>query len=127
MRARCFALARRLVDIGRIEKVGDESHAFEQLQPPRRSAGQNELDGTLGHRVLLEPVVDPALGQIVGRHFDHDAIAGQDTDAVLAHLSGGVGNDFMVVVELHAKRRVGQKLGNGAFEFQQFFLGHVTP
>src|SRR5262245_20417210 len=77
--------------------------------------------------LLFEAVVDTALGQVIGRHFDHHAVAGQDPDAILAHLSGSMGDDFMIVVELYAKRGIGQELGDRALEFKQFFLRHWVP
>src|SRR5437870_1934261 len=45
---------------------------------------------------------DPALGKIVGRHFDMDAVADHRFDAETPHLAGRVGDDPMLVVEHHA-------------------------
>src|SRR5205085_9962881 len=42
-----------------------------------------------------EAVGDAPLGQIVGRQLDQHFVAGQHADAVLAHLAGGVAEDFM--------------------------------
>ena len=58
----------------------------------------------------LETIGDAALGEVVGRHLDQDLVAGEHADAVLAHLAGGVGDDLVLVLELHPKRRVGQQL-----------------
>src|SRR5260370_20745460 len=56
----------------------------------------------------LETIGDAALGQIIGRHFDEDLVSRQHADAVLAHFSGGMRDDLMIVLKLHAKRRIGQ-------------------
>src|SRR4029079_9379559 len=54
-------------------------------------------------------------------------VAGQNPDAILAHLTGGMGDDFMIIVELHTKSGVGQELGDRTLEFKQFFLRHEVP
>src|SRR5690606_18933138 len=81
---------------------------------PRRSARVRSL----------EAVVDPSLGQVVGRHLDLDLVAGENADAVLAHLAGGMGNDGMAVLELHPESRIGQKLFHDPGKFKKLFLGH---
>src|SRR5262245_60512863 len=73
---------------------------------------------------LLEAEGDPTLGQVVGRHFHVDAVAGEHADAVLAHLAGGVGQDLVVVVELHPEHGVGQKLAHGPGKLDQIFFRH---
>src|SRR5262245_11983093 len=75
---------------------------------------------------VLVAEVDTTLVQVVGRHFHGHAIAGQDTDAVLFHAPGGVGDDFMPVIELHATARVRQHLRDHTFELQHLFLGHAV-
>src|SRR5262245_498151 len=55
---------------------------------------------------LLESECDATLGQVIGCHLDIDPVSRQDTDPVLAHLPGGVGQNLMLVVELHAKHGV---------------------
>src|ERR1700743_3923576 len=73
---------------------------------------------------LAEAVSDTTLGEIVWRHLDHDLVAGQHADAVLAHLAGGMGdNDVVIGDQLHAEGRIGQKLFDDALELQQFFFG----
>src|SRR5688572_24563360 len=55
--------------------------------------------------ILLLAKDDAALGQVVGRHFDDDRIPLQNADAVLAHLAGGMRQNFMIVFQSHAKHR----------------------
>jgi len=64
------------------------------------------------------------LGQIVRRHLDENLVAGKHPDAVLAHAAGGVGDDFVALIELHAKGCVGQEFGDGSGQLDNFFLGH---
>src|SRR5579872_5513700 len=73
---------------------------------------------------LLEAEGDPALGQVVRRHLDIDPIAGEDTDAVLAHLARRMREDDVVVVELDPEHRVGQELGHRSGELNQLFFRH---
>src|SRR5215469_12933287 len=73
---------------------------------------------------LLEAEGDPALGQVVRRHLDIDPVAGEDTDAVLAHLARRMREDDVVVVELDPEHRVGQELGHRSREFDQLFFRH---
>lgn len=68
------------------------------------------------------PEIDAAFGQIIGRHLDGDAIAGQDADTRLLHSSGRVGQDFRAILELHAEACIRQNIEDDAFEFDQVFL-----
>jgi hypothetical protein len=56
------------------------------------------------------PKVDAALRQVVRRHLDGDAVAGEDAYAAQAHLARGVRHHCTAVVERHAKYRVAQPL-----------------
>src|SRR5262245_15768127 len=60
--------------------------------------------------------------KIVGRHLDGDAVAGQRLDAVLLHLAGGVGDDFVPCIQLHAVARVGKDFGDQSLELDQLFF-----
>src|SRR6218665_265974 len=73
---------------------------------------------------LFETVGNPTLGQIVGRQLDQNLVARQHADAVLAHLAGGVAEDLMAVLELHAEHGVGQQLDHLPAHLEEFFLGH---
>src|ERR1700752_579312 len=70
-----------------------------------------------GSRPLVLVAEDQAaLLEVVGRHLDGDAIAGQRLDAVLLHLAGSVGDDLVACVELHAVARVGKDFGETSIE-----------
>src|SRR6202012_2295680 len=82
------------------------------------------LANTSGALISAETVGDTTLRQVIGGHLDHDLVAGQHANAVLAHLAGGVGDDDVVIGDqLHAEGRIGQKLLDDALELQQFFFG----
>src|SRR3954447_5781884 len=66
----------------------------------------------------------PALFEVIGRHLYRHAVARQSLDAVLLHLAGGVGDDLVSGVELHAVARVGEDFGDQSFELDQLFLSH---
>ena len=70
---------------------------------------------------------DASALQIVRRHLDHHAVADAGADAELAHLAGRVGEDLVIVVELHAEVSVRQHFGDRAVEFQHLFFGHAFP
>src|SRR5688572_2722683 len=79
-----------------------------------------------GARSLLLAEDDAALGEIVGGELDLDAVAGQDADEVLAHFAGDDAEDLAVgAVELELEHGVGQRLGNGRFNFDRLLLGHA--
>jgi hypothetical protein len=65
----------------------------------------------------------PPLVEVIGRHLDPHPVAGEGPDAVLPHPSGGVGEDFVIVVELDPEITVREDFGDDAFEFEKFFLG----
>src|SRR5262249_21371624 len=63
---------------------GDRRSAAAELRAGARARQR-------GGALVLVAEVDAPLGQVVGRHLDGDAVAGQDADAVLLHLARGVG------------------------------------
>ena len=58
-------------------------------------------------RRLLVPVGDPAAREIVWRELAFYSITLQDSDVVLAHLAGEVGEDLVSVFEQDTKGGVG--------------------
>jgi hypothetical protein len=76
---------------------------------------------------ILVTEVDPALGQIIRRHFNCDFVASQNADAILFHAARRVGDHFVTVVEFHAAAGVWQNFHNDAFELEHFFFSHAVP
>jgi hypothetical protein len=73
-----------------------------------------------------EPVGDPALGQVVGRHFDEHFVAGQHADSVLAHLAGGMAEDLVTVLERTRNIALGSS-STTCPASREFFLGQAIP
>src|SRR6478735_5140227 len=73
---------------------------------------------------LSKAVGDTTLGQIVRSHLNHHLVAGQHTDAVLAHLAGGMGDDHVIIGDqLHTEVRIWEELFHDPLELQHFFFG----
>src|SRR5262245_25318702 len=77
-----------------------------------------------GGRIALVTETDAATLQIVGRHLDDDAIADARADTELAHLASSVGQNLMIVIELHPEVAVRQDFRDRTIELKQFFLRH---
>ena len=88
------------------------------------AARRRPTRGTGAWALVLVTEDQAALLQIVGRHLDRDPIACQRLDPVLLHLAGGVGNDLVSGVELHAVARIGEDFGDQSFELDQLFFSH---
>jgi len=79
-------------------------------------------------RVLACAVCDPTFAQVIRGHFDLNAVASQNTNIVFAHFARDMSNHFVVVFETNAKHGIWQRLGDDAFELDEFFfVGHSLP
>src|SRR3954454_24711283 len=65
--------------------------------------------------LVLVPENQAALLQVVGRHLNGHSVARQRLDPVLFHLAGGVGDDLVTGIELHAVARIGEDFGDQSF------------
>lgn len=72
-------------------------------------------------------VGNSTFGQIVGRKFDANAVAGNNTYEVLAHPASYVCGDKVSTFDFHTKPRIRQGLSHGALHFKGFFflLRHI--
>jgi hypothetical protein len=59
-------------------------------------------------RLLLQPVNDAGLVEVVGGHFHADAVADGEADEALAHLARDVRENLMFVGQFDAKHRSGE-------------------
>src|SRR4029077_6538200 len=91
-------------------------------RPARRGPGW--MTWKIQRPISLEAVGDGAFGPGGGGHLDKDLVAGKHADAVLAHASGGVGDDLVIVFKLDAERGVREQLRDDAGKFQKLFLRH---
>src|SRR5712692_279521 len=76
---------------------------------------------------LLVPIHDPAAGQVVRGHLYRDLVTRQDLDEVHPHLARDVGQQPVAVLQLHAKRRVRERLDHGTFDLDALFLRQTDP
>ena len=72
-------------------------------------------------------VGDPALGQIVGRKLERDAVTRQYADAVAAKLSSQVGEDGAFLVELYTEQAAREFFNDGSSNFNAVFFAHYPP
>ncbi len=75
---------------------------------------------------LFCPVHDASLGQIIGSHFHHHLVTGENAYVVLAHFSGYMRGNDMSIVEFNAKHSIGQGVNDGPFHFDLVFFCHNT-
>src|SRR5256885_4261929 len=78
-------------------------------------------------RTSLVAIDDAAARQVVRRHLDRDLVARQDLDEVHPHLARDVGQQPVAVLQLHAKRRVRERLDHGAFDLDALFFRQTDP
>ena len=82
----------RFVDRGGYDPVGRRPDPRQQIAAARARRRENQAHRA---RWLFEAIGDPALGQIIRGQFDQHLIADQNADAILAHLAGGVAENFV--------------------------------
>ena len=84
-------------------------HTPVPLLPVARNASRHAAS-----KLLLEAERYPALGQIIGSHFDIHPVTGENADAVFAHLAACVRQNLVIIVQLHTKHCIRQQFGNRA-------------
>ena len=67
---------------------------------------------------------DAAFGQIVGRKFQCDPVAGQDTNAITPQPASQMRQNHSVMLKLHAKEATRKLLQNDSRYFNIVFLTH---
>src|SRR5580698_1194273 len=71
---------------------------------------------------LLVAVDDAAAVEVVRAELNRNAVAGEDTNEVLAHASGDVCEGLMLVFKLDLEQRIGQRLNDHRHYFNCIFL-----
>ena len=74
-----------------------------------------------------KPIGDPPPRQVVRRKLDTDPVTRQNTDEMHPQAPRYVRQYLVAIVQLHAKHRVRQRLGDGPFDFDDVLLRHKTP
>src|SRR5690242_16705608 len=95
----------RRVSPSRTSEAGAPAQGCFSSPPPLRTTLAGSDDRRL---VRLVTEADAAALQVVGAHLHDHAVADAGADAELAHLAGRVGQDLVIVVELHAEIPVRQ-------------------
>ena len=70
------------------------------------------------------PVDDAGAVEVVRGELAANAVSRKDANAEAPHLAGHMPEYHMIVVELYAEHRVGQRLDHLALEFDLVFLSH---
>src|SRR5512146_2078685 len=78
-------------------------------------------------RWLFIAIHDPSAGQVVGRKFHRYAIAGKNTNEVLAHFAGDMRQHLMLVLQLDLKHGVRQRFDDHGHNFNRVFFTHSVP
>src|SRR5687767_2731692 len=110
----------------RSRSAGADRAAAPNPKPGQAVGAGCQPPASMELRDLLEAERDSALGEVIGRHFHVHAVAGQNTDTVLAHLAGGVGQHFVLVVQFDPEHRIWEQLGHRPRKFNKVFFRHVA-
>ena len=74
---------------------------------------------------MSESINDASFGGVVGRHFHSYSITNCQTNETLAHLSGDVRQNKMLVRKRDAEHCPGKHHRDGAFQLDGFFRIHA--
>ena len=77
--------------------------------------------------LLLQPVGDPTLCQIVWREFNLYPITWKDSDEIRPKLPADIGTNPMAIFEFNDERCVRQWLDHGTFDFDRILLRQQPP
>src|SRR6266436_4959134 len=91
---------------------------------PYFHAADSQSDGSKDPppQILLIAVHNPAARQIVRRKLHGDFVSRQNPDEILAHLTGNVRQDLVLVFQLDAEHRVRQRLDHRGHDFNGVLL-----
>src|SRR5688572_10410050 len=70
---------------------------------------------------------DAPARHVVRRHLEADAVAGEDADAVLAHLAAGIGEHAGAVGQLDPELGIRQDFLDRAFHLDHLFFAQARP
>src|SRR5579864_7995247 len=75
--------------------------------------------------LLFVAINNPPAVQVVGRKLHRNLVAGQDTNKILAHLTGYVSQNLVLVLQLHPEHGIGQRFQNHRHYFNRVFFTHA--
>jgi len=107
-----------------------------QTSPLSIGRVKRHLPGAIGARPAISrfpvsprsfiPISDPPPRQVIGRHFDLDAVAGENADKVFAHLAADLRqHDMLAVIQTNAKEGVGQFINHDALSRDQIIFSQT--
>lgn len=73
---------------------------------------------------LLGSECYPAPRQVIGRKLHRHPIPGENLNKMHPHLAGDMGQNSVTIIKLNPEHRIRERLDNGAFNLDSFFLGH---
>ena len=73
--------------------------------------------------LLSQAIGDPTTVEVVWRELYFHPVSREDPDEVPSHLARHVSQDPVPVLELNAKRRIGQRLDDDTLHLNGFFFG----
>ena len=79
------------------------------------------------HVLLLQPVCDPTLGQIVRREFDLHLVTRKDSDEIRPKLPTDVSADPVTVLKFDDERCVRQRLYDSPLDLDRILLRQQPP
>ena len=89
-----------------------------------RNPGRERRTGPAG---LFVAIGYAAFGEIVGRHFQSDAVTGENADAVAAQLAGEMGENEPFLIQLDAKQPARELFDHSSGNFNTILFAHWPP
>lgn len=77
--------------------------------------------------VLLQPIGNPTLSQIVWRELDLHSITRKDSDEIRPKFPADISADPVAVFKLYDERCVRQRLNDGPLDLDRILLRQQTP
>ena len=74
---------------------------------------------------LTRSISDAAFTQVIRRQLHRHFIPTKNSNVVLAHFSGDMGDHYVSVIQLYSELGIGQVLKNRAFHLYMFFFCHT--
>src|SRR3984957_5269543 len=95
------------------------------MWPLPKSQAQNCRSRDPPLQNLLVTIHEPAARQIIRRELHRYLVARQNPDEIFPHLAGNMRQHLMLVLELHAKHRIWQRLNHRGHDFYGVLFGNA--
>ena len=74
---------------------------------------------------IFQSINDSGLLEVLRAHLHFHDVSNRNLDKVLAQLSGNMSKNLMAILKLRSEHGTGQDRGDLAFDFDNFFSGHM--